>query len=617
MVWKIFSSGHSVNADEQNKETKAEEKKEIVEKVEEIEKAVEIESEESIEEENQEKKIVPKVKKEEKLYIIPLGGLEEVGKNMTLFQYRDEIVCIDAGLSFPGEDLLGIDLVIPDFTYLEKNKEKLKGIVLTHGHEDHIGGLPYLYKSIKEDTPMYGSRLTLALAKAKFEKDDKAVPNIVMNEVKGRDKVKIGKYFEAEFIKVTHSIADAFAIAIHTPVGTVFHTGDFKIDLTPVDQSGVDFFKLAELGEKGVLLMLSDSTNAEVDGFTQSERSVGESLKQEFERANGRIIVAAFASHIHRLQQIIDVAHGCFRKVAVDGRSMSKVVEIASKLGYLKIPENTIISLKESEKLEPNEVVIVCTGTQGEPLSALSRIAKKMHKHINVRSGDTVIISATPIPGNEKAVYANINNLLKNDAEVIYEKIAGIHVSGHGSKEELKLMLNLIKPKFFMPVHGEFKQIKKHKELAMDIGIPEENIVLTSNGQKVELTATAIKIAGKVPAGVTLIDGLGIGDVGNIVIRDRQLLAQDGVVIIVLTISKEGKILAGPDIITRGFVYAREAEALIKEASDRIRDELLKMEKEKVKEWSVLKNVAKETASAFLYEKTKRNPIILPIVMEV
>lgn len=606
MVWKIFSNN------QENEKTKIEEKEinsqEIIENGESVEES-------TLDEDKKEKKFKPK--KEEKVYVIPLGGLEEVGKNMTLIQYRDEIVVIDAGLSFPGEDLLGIDLVIPDFTYLENNKEKVKGVLITHGHEDHIGGISYLYKSINPETALYGSKLSLALAKAKFEKnDEKHAENMI--EVKAREKVKIGKYFEIEFIRVTHSIADAFAMAIHTPVGIILHTGDFKIDLTPVDQNGVDFFKLSELGEKGVLLMMSDSTNAEVEGWTKSERSVGESLRQEFQRANGRIIVAAFASHIHRLQQIFDIAAECYRKVVVDGRSMAKVVEIASKLGYLRIPENTLLtSFKESEDLEDNEIVMVCTGTQGEPLSALSRIAKKMHKQIQIKEGDTVIISATPIPGNEKAVYANINNLLKNKAEVIYEKVAGIHVSGHGSQEELKMMLNLIKPKFFMPVHGEYKQLKRHKELAMEIGIPEEDIIITANGSKIEVTQSAIKIAGKVPAGVTLIDGIGIGDVGNIVIRDRQLLAQDGVVIIVLTISKEGKILAGPDIITRGFVYAREAEALIKETSERIKTELSKIESEKAKEWSLLKNTTKEIASEFLYERTKRNPIILPIVMEV
>lgn len=606
MVWKIFS-----NNSENEKEKR--EIKDIVEKKE-------------INEENAQSEIIyekceevkkSKAKKEEKVYVIPLGGIEEVGKNMTLVQYRDEIIVIDAGLSFPGEDLLGIDLVIPDFTYLENNKEKVRGVILTHGHEDHIGGISYLYKSINPETAIYGSKLTLALAKAKFEKNDaKHTGNMI--EVKSRDRIKIGKYFEIEFIRVTHSIADAFALAIYTPVGILFHTGDFKIDLTPVDQNGVDFYKLAELGEKGVLFMMSDSTNAEVEGWTKSERSVGDSLRQAFERANGRIIIAAFASHIHRLQQIIDIANECNRKVVVDGRSMTKVVEIASKLGYLRLPEDTMLSsFKEAEELEDNEIVMVCTGTQGEPLSALSRIAKKMHKQIQIKEGDTVIISATPIPGNEKAVYANINNLLKHKAEVIYEKVAGIHVSGHGSQDELKMMLNLIKPKFFMPVHGEYKQLKKHKEHAMDIGIAEENILITANGNKIEITQSSAKIAGKVPAGVTLIDGLGVGDVGNIVIRDRQLLAQDGVVIIVLTISKEGVILAGPDIITRGFVYAREAESLIKETGERVKVELSKIDSEKAKEWSILKNIMKEIASEFLYERTKRNPIILPIVMEV
>jgi len=625
MVWKIFS-----NSEKSDNEIK--EKEEVVEiqEVQEIQEIPEIsENFEKIEEngffkkksfekkENNFKKNGIINKKDDKLYVIPLGGLEEIGKNMTILQYKDEIMVIDAGLTFPDDELLGIDLVIPDFTYLEKNKEKIKGIVLTHGHEDHIGALPYLYNKIDRTVPLYGGRLTLALAEAKFERISSS-EDIIKKEITGREKVDIGRYFQVEFIRTTHSIADSFSLAITTPVGIVLHTGDFKIDLTPVDGVGVDFYKLSEYGEKGVLLMLSDSTNAEVEGFTKSESKVGEALMQEFERASGRIVVAAFASHVHRLQQIVEVSKILKRKIAIDGRSMLKVFDIASKLGYLSFTDDMLIPLKDVDNYNDNEVVILCTGTQGEPLAALSRIAKGMHKHIYIKEGDTVIISATPIPGNEKAVFSNISKLLKNDAEVIYEKVAGIHVSGHGSQEELRLMLNIIKPQFFMPVHGEFKHLKKHRDLAISCGVSKNNIIMADNGAKVEVTKSTIKIAGKVPSGETLIDGLGVGDVGNIVLRDRQNLAKDGIVIVVMTISsKTGELMAGPDIITRGFVYARESEALIKETTEIMKLELKKHEKDGIKEWSVLKSAIKEVAGNYFYEKTKRNPVIMPIIMEV
>jgi ribonuclease J len=560
----------------------------------------------------------PKPKKEEKVYVIPLGGIEEVGKNMTLIQYRDEIVIIDAGLTFPDDDLLGIDLVIPDYSYLESNKEKVKGLLLTHGHEDHIGGIPYLLNTLKKDMTIYGGKLTLALAKNKVEGSVMNTVKAHMREVVGREKIRIGKYFEVEFIRVTHSIADAYSIAIKTPAGTIVHTGDFKVDLTPVDGIGMDFQRLAALGEEGVDLLLSDSTNAEVPGFTPSERSVGDAFKTEFAKADGRIIIAAFASHIHRLQQIVDIAHSLGRKIAIDGRSMVRVFEIATNMGYLKVPEGTMVNLKNVENMRDDKVVILCTGTQGEPMAALSRIAKKMHKHIKIKEGDTVIISATPIPGNEKAVITNINNLLKHEAEVVFQKVAGIHVSGHGSKDEQKLFMNLVKPKFFMPVHGEYKMLKAHKQSAEECGIPAENILITFNGSKVELTKSYCKVSGKVPSGATLVDGLGVGDVGNIVLRDRQHLAQDGIVIVVMTIDKKsGKVVAGPDIITRGFVYSRESENLINTAVEKIKTELAKHEEKGTTEWSVLKGTVKDTASKYLYEKTNRNPIILPIIMEV
>ena len=559
-----------------------------------------------------------KSQKEEKMYVIPLGGLEEVGKNMTVVQYRDEIIIIDSGVTFPDENLLGIDLVIPDFTFLENNKDKVKGLFITHGHEDHIGSIPYLYQKIDKTVPMYGGKLTLALAKSKFENPgfSKELPK--MKEVKGRSKVKVGKYFTVEFIKVTHSITDAYALVITTPAGVVFHTGDFKIDLTPVDGEGVDFARLSQIGEQGVDLMLSDSTNSEVEGFTPSEKSVGEAFKQEFSKAKGRIIVAAFASHVHRLQQIINTAEEYGRRIAIDGRSLVKVFEIASNLGYLRIPEGMMISLAEVDSLRDNKVVILCTGTQGEPMAALSRIAKNMHKHIKIKEGHTVLILETPIPGNEKAVSNNINNLLKYDAEVVFKKIAGIHVSGHGSKDEQKLMLNLIKPKYFMPVHGEHKMLKAHKDTAIETGVPKNNIIIAQNGSKVEVTKSSVKIKGKVNAGATLVDGLGVGDIGNIVLKDRQQLSQDGVVVIVFTLDKEtGKIIVGPDIVTRGFVYSKESDDIIKEAIETIKQKLDSMDGNAIKDWAMLKNNTRDIASKYFYNKTKRNPVILPIIMEV
>ncbi len=558
-----------------------------------------------------------KAQKEEKMYVIPLGGMEEVGKNSTVVQYRDEIIIIDSGVIFPDENLLGIDLVIPDFSFLENNKNKIKGLFITHGHEDHIGSIPYLYQKIDKSVPMFGGKLTLALAKSKFENGfTKDIPK--MKEVKGRTKIKVGKYFTVEFIKITHSITDAYSLLVTTPAGTVFHTGDFKIDLTPVDGEGVDFARLSQVGEQGVDLMLSDSTNSEVDGFTPSERSVGEAFKVEFSKAKGRIIVAAFASHVHRLQQIVNVAQEYGRKIAIDGRSLVKVFEIAGSLGYLKVPNDMMVPLSEVDSLKDNKVVILCTGTQGEPMAALSRIAKNMHKHIKIKEGDTVIISATPIPGNERAVSNNINNLLKYDAEVVFKKIAGIHVSGHGSKDEQKLMLNLIKPKYFMPVHGEHKMLKAHQDTAMETGIPKNNIIIAQNGSKIEVTKSGAKIKGKVNAGCTLVDGLGVGDIGNIVLKDRQQLSQDGVVVIVFTLDKEtGKIVAGPDIVTRGFVYSKESDDIIKEAIGNIKEKIDDTVNYYSKDWGLLKNTTRDIAAKFFYNKTKRNPMVLPIVMEV
>jgi len=555
-------------------------------------------------------------KKEEKVYIIPLGGIEEVGKNMTAFQYKDEIIIVDAGLTFPEDEHLGIDVIIPDFSYLESNRDKVKALLLTHGHEDHIGAIPYLYQKLgSEDIPMYGGRLTLELAKAKFERKDTKLPKEKI--IKGRSILKISKYFTVEFISVTHSIADCYAICIKTPAATILHTGDFKVDLTPVDGEGFDFGRLAQLGEEGVDLLLSDSTNAQIPGFTPSERTVGESLTDEFSKAQGRIILAAFASHVHRLQQIIYIAEKNGRKIAIDGRSMVKIFEICSNLGYLKIPREIMVDIDKVETLPADKVLILCTGTQGEPLAALSRIANGSHKYISLREGDTVVISATPIPGNEKAAYKNINQLMKRHANVVFERGVGIHVSGHGCQEEQKLMLNLIKPKFFMPVHGEFVMLKKHKELAEAVGIPSNNIILAENGMKLELTKSNFKAVGKVPSGVTLIDGFGIGDIGNAVLKDRQNLADDGIVIISISQYKTGKFNKQIELVTRGFVYNKDAESLLSETKELIRLELENMETQDVKEIGKIKQRLKLKIGEFLNKKTDREPIILPIIMEV
>ena len=554
--------------------------------------------------------------KEEKMYVIPLGGIEEVGKNMTAFQYKDEIIVVDAGLTFPEDEHLGIDVIIPDFSYLESNRHKIKGLLLTHGHEDHIGAIPYFYQKLgTENIPMYGGRLTLALAKAKFEKKDAKLPKEKV--ISGRTILKVSKYFTVEFISVTHSIADCYAICIKTPAATILHSGDFKVDLTPVDGEGFDFGRLAQLGEEGVDLLLSDSTNAQIPGFTPSERTVGESLKDEFAKADGRIILAAFASHVHRLQQIVNIALKHGRKIAIDGRSMVKIFEICSNLGYLKIPKDIMIDIDKVETYPANKVLILCTGTQGEPLAALSRIANGTHKYISLREGDTVVISATPIPGNEKAATKNINQLMKREANVVFEKGIGIHVSGHGCQEEQKLMINLVKPKFFLPVHGEYAMIKKHKELAMAVGVPEKNVILSENGAKLELSKSQFRNVGKVPSGATFIDGFGIGDIGNAVLKDRQNLADDGIVIISISQYKNGKFNKQVELVTRGFVYNKDAESLLSETKELVKMELNSMENEGMKEIGKIKQRIRAKIGEFLNKETDREPIILPIIMEV
>ncbi|APC08209.1 ribonuclease J [Neomoorella thermoacetica] len=551
---------------------------------------------------------------ERKVSLIPLGGLGEIGKNMMAIRYGNSILVIDCGLTFPEDELLGVDVVIPDYTYLLENRQMVKGIIVTHGHEDHIGALPYVLKDL--NVPVYGTKLTLALIQAKL-KEQGNFNGVRLQQVKPRDTLKIGP-FRVEFIHVSHSIADTVALAIHTPVGTIVHTSDFKIDYTPIDGEVFDFYKFAELGEKGVLVLMSDSTNVERPGFTMSERVVGGTFDEVFRRARERIIIASFASNIHRVQQIISTAYKYNRKVAVVGRSMVNVVNIAQEIGYLNVPEGTLVELSELAHLPKNQTVIISTGSQGEPMSALTRIARNDHRQIEIVPGDTVIISALPIPGNEKLVARTVDQLFKQGADVYHEAVEGVHVSGHASQEELKLVLSLVKPKFFVPVHGEYRMLIKHARLAEELGIPPENIFVAENGQVMEFTREEGNFNGRVTAGRLLIDGLGVGDVGNIVLRDRKQLAQDGLLIVVLTLSKEtGSVVAGPDIISRGFVYVRESEELLDEAKERVRQALDKCSERKVNDWSTIKGNIRDNLSKFLYEKTRRRPMILPIIMEV
>lgn len=548
-----------------------------------------------------------------KIKIIPLGGMNEIGKNMTAIEYKDEIILIDCGLSFPEEEMLGIDIVIPDISYLLKHKDKVKGIFLTHGHEDHIGALPYFLKKI--NVPVYGTRLTLGLVEFKLK--EHRLNNVKLQVVKPGQMIKKSN-FEVEFIRVNHSIADACAIAVHTEIGTLFHTGDFKIDHTPIDGDLMDFGRIAEIGSQGVLLMMADSTNVERPGATMSERTVGATLDEIFSGAKSRIIVATFASNVHRLQQVINSADKYHRKIVVSGRSMVNVVGVASELGYLNVPEGVMIDINEMGNYNDSELVLITTGSQGEPMSALSRMAASEHKKLDVQPGDLVIISANPIPGNEKLVSRVINQLFERGAEVIYEALADIHVSGHACQEELKLMHRLVRPKFFMPVHGEYRHLKQHGELAEELGMPRENILIGSNGVILEVDGDGAKFVGSVPSGNILIDGLGVGDVGNIVLRDRRHLSEDGLMVVVVTISKEsGEVVAGPDIISRGFVYVRESEDLMHNARLIVKKALENCSGRQMKEWSYMKNSIKDDLKNFLYQKTKRNPMILPIIMEV
>lgn len=548
-----------------------------------------------------------------KVQIIPLGGLGEIGKNMTVFRYGDDIILVDAGLMFPEDDMLGIDLVIPDISYLIENRDKVKAIFLTHGHEDHIGALPYVLKQL--DVPVYGTALTLGILQGRLKENGVSSESLVA--IKPGDRVIVGS-FRLEFIRVNHSIPDAISIAINTPIGTIIHTGDFKIDHTPVDGQVTEFSKFAEYGDRGVLALLADSTNAERPGFTPSERMVGKTFDDEFRYAKNRIIVATFSSNVHRIQQVIDAAIKYDRKVAVIGRSMINVVSIAREMGYLNAPDGVLIDIDETSNYTADKIVIITTGSQGEPMSALTRMAMNDHKKVDIMPGDTVIISATPIPGNEKLVSRTIDLLYKLGADVIYEKSNGVHVSGHASQEEIKLIHNLVRPKFFIPVHGEFRHLIKHASIAKSLGMPGENIVIAENGSVIELTKNSVGINGKVTAGKVLVDGLGVGDVGNIVLRDRRQLSQDGIMIVVVTIDKEScHVVAGPDIVSRGFVYVREAEDLMEEARDKVQAALERCEENGVSEWSVIKSNVRDALGRFLYEKTRRRPMILPIIMEI
>ena len=549
-----------------------------------------------------------------KVKIIPLGGLNEIGKNMTAIEYKNDIVIIDCGLKFPDEDMFGIDVVIPDITYLLKHKDKVSGIFLTHGHEDHIGALPYVLKQL--NVPVYGTKLTLGIVQSKL-KEHNLLSTTELITVKPRDVVRLNSV-SVEFIKTNHSIADSVAIAIHTPLGAVLHTGDFKVDYTPIDGEPMDFARFAELGKKGVLLMMADSTNVERPGYTMSEKIVGESLCRIFGKSKGRIIVATFASNIHRIQQIIDAAAMYGRKVAVSGRSMENIVQVAIELGYIKIEKENLVSIDQINKYNNNEIVIITTGSQGEPMSALARMATSEHRKVNIVSGDTIIISATPIPGNEKLVSRVIDQLFKKGAEVVYGSSEAVHVSGHACQEELKLMQTLVRPKYFIPVHGEYRHLKQHGELANSIGVPKSNILIPEIGDVIEVTRNSIKKSGTVISGQIFVDGLGVGDVGSIVIRDRKHLSQDGILTVVVTLSKENKaIIAGPDIISRGFVYVRESEKLMDEARDIVRNVFAKCEEQKITDWSTLKSTVRDELRSFLYEKTKRKPMILPIIMEI
>lgn len=552
--------------------------------------------------------------KKSNLKIIPLGGLEEIGNNMTIFEYEDEILIVDCGLEFPTDDMLGVDLVIPDITYLEKNKEKIKGLIITHGHEDHIGAIPYILKQI--NIPIYATKLTIGLIKNKLE-EHKLLRSTKFHIVEQGQTVKFEK-MKVEFIRSCHSIPDAVMLAIYTPVGIIMHTGDFKIDYTPINSETTDLNRIAEIGNKGILALLSDSTNSERKGYTMSESTVGKVFDKLFLNCTKRIVVATFASNVHRVQQIVDAAVENGRKIAVCGRSMINMIETSRELGYMNVPDNVFIDIDLIKNYPDEKLVIITTGSQGETMSALTRMAAGEHKKVVITPNDLVIISATPIPGNEKFVSKVIDDLMQIGAEVVYSSLADIHVSGHACQEEQKLILALTKPKYFIPVHGEYRQLIAHAETAKKMGVLAENIFMSTNGRILELNEKEAKLTGTVPAGKILVDGLGVGDVGNVVLRDRQHLSQDGLIVIVMTMdTTTGEIVAGPDVISRGFVYVKESENLMDDVKKVIREEVQNLENKGIRDWSTIKSTLKDHIRDYIFQKTKRNPMILPIIMSL
>lgn len=552
--------------------------------------------------------------RKESLRIIPLGGLGEIGKNITAIEYEDEIIVIDCGISFPDEDMYGIDLVIPDIKYLLDNKDKVKGLFLTHGHEDHIGAIPYILKQI--NMPVYGTKLTIGLVESKLKEHD-MLPKTNLIPISPGESIKLNKLI-IEFIRVTHSIAESCALAIHTPIGIILHTGDFKIDYTPIDGKVMDLNRIAQLGQEGILLLMADSTNVERAGHSLSEKIIGETLNRIISNANGRVIVATFASNIHRMQQIADASMMYNRKIVFSGRSMENISNVAMDLGYLHIPKESIVGIEDLNRYPSDKITIITTGSQGEPMAGLSRIAYGSHRHISIEQDDLFIISASPIPGNDKLVSRVINQLYRKGVEVIYEDLEDIHVSGHAYKEELKLIHTLVKPKYFMPVHGEYRHLKHHSDLALKLGMDKSNVFTLETGQVLEISQDKAIATEKVHTGVVFVDGIGIGDVGNIVLRDRRDLARDGMVTIVVAINKETySIVSGPDIITRGFIYARESEGLIKKIKDVAKEEIEICLENNIIEWQVLKSGVRKSVEQLLYHKTKRRPSVFPIIMEV
>lgn len=552
--------------------------------------------------------------KKETIKIIPLGGLHEIGKNMTVFEYGNDMIIVDAGLAFPEDDMLGVDLVIQDMTYLVKNKERIKGLVITHGHEDHIGAVPYLLKQI--NVPIYATKLTCGLIKNKLE-EHSLVRSTKLVEVDQGRTITLGK-FKIEFIRSCHSIPDSVMLAIKTPIGTILHTGDFKVDFTPIDEKQMDLNRIAELGDRGILALMADSTNSERKGFTMSEKTVGEVFEKLFNNCTKRIVVATFASNVHRIQQIVNCAVENKRKIAVCGRSMINMIKTARELGYINVPENVFIDIDMIKNYTDSQLVIITTGSQGEPMAALTRMATGEHRKVVITPNDLVIISANPISGNEKYVSKVVDDLMQIGAEVVYSSLEDVHVSGHACQEEQKLILSLAKPKYFIPVHGEYRHLIAHSETAKLMGVQKENIFLLDNGKVLELNENEGKFTGTVQSGKILVDGLGVGDVGNIVLRDRQHLSQDGLIIIVMTMdSNSGTIIAGPDVISRGFVYVRESENLMDDVKNVVKNEVIKCEQKHITDWTTIKSSVRDNLREFIFKKTKRNPMIIPIISEI